>query len=266
MLLVGDVMKILVCVKQVADTEARFSVAADNRSLQYEKDTVYRMNRFDEFALEEALRIRETIDPSVIDVVSVGAQRVRSTVQRAKETGADNGFHILLEQEGYLSPWTMASLIACFAAKNAYDLILTGAMSEDDMNGITGQMIAGLLNLPAASSVIREQLKEKENTIYVEREIDATRREALVLKLPALLTIQSGINTPRYPALSHVLRARQQSITIIAADELGPICGCEKIRNITSVAATRECVFLDGTVEEKAARLREILRGKSLLT
>jgi electron transfer flavoprotein beta subunit len=257
-------MKILVCVKQVADTEARFSVAADNKSLRYDKDTVYRMNRFDEFALEEALRIRETISPCAVDVVSVGAKRVRNIVRRAKELGADNGFHILLEQEGYLSPWTTASLLACFA-KNAYDLILTGAMSEDDMHALTGQMVAGLLNIPAASSVILEQLKEEENTIYVEREIDATNREAITLKLPALLTIQSGINTPRYPALSHVLRARQQDITTITADELSPNYGYERIRNITSVAATRKCVFLDGTVEQRAAKLREILRGKSLL-
>ena len=258
-------MKILVCVKQVPDTEAGFSVAADNKSLRYDKDTVYRMNRFDEFALEEALRIRETINTSVVDVVSVGAERVRNIVRRAMEIGADNGFHILLEQEGYLSPWTTAGLIAGFAAKKAYDLILTGAMSEDDMHGQTGQMVAGLLNIPAASSVILEQLKEKENTIYVEREIDATERESVILNLPALLTIQSGINTPGYPALSNVLRARQQDITIIAADELGPNYRYEKIRNITSVAAARKCVFLDGTVEQKAATLVEILRDKSLL-
>ena len=258
-------MKILVCVKQVADTEARFSVAADNKSLRYDKDTVYRMNRFDEFALEEALRIKKAINRSVVDIISVGPQRVRKAVRRAMEIGADNGFHILIEQEGYLSPWTTAGLIAGFAAKNAYDLILTGAMSEDDMHGQTGQMVAGLLNIPAASSVILEQLKEKENTIYVEREIDATKREAVVLKLPALLTIQSGINMPRYPALSHVLRARQQDITTIAANELSPNYGYEKIKNITSVAAARKCVFLDGTVEQKAAKLREILRGKSLL-
>ena len=258
-------MKILVCVKQVADTEARFSVAADNKSLRYDKDTVYRMNRFDEFALEEALRIKKAINRSVVDIISVGPQRVRKAVRRAMEIGADNGFHILIEQEGYLSPWTTAGLIAGFAAKNAYDLILTGAMSEDDMHGQTGQMVAGLLNIPAASSVILEQLKEKENTIYVEREIDATKREAVVLKLPALLTIQSGINMPRYPALSHVLRARQQDITTIAAEELSPNYGYEKIKNITSVAAARKCVFLDGTVEQKAAKLREILRGKSLL-
>ena len=245
--------------------EARFSVAADNKSLRYDKDTVYRMNRFDEFALEEALRIKETINPSVVDVVSVGAQRVRNIVQRAMEIGADNGFHILLEQEGYLSPWTTAGLIAGFAAKNAYDLILTGAMSEDDMHGQTGQMVAGLLDIPAASSVILELLKEEENAIYVEREIDATEREAVILNLPALLTIQSGINTPRYPALSHVLRARQQDITTVAADELGPNYGYEKIRNITGIAAARKCIFLDGTVEQKAAKLGEILRGKSLL-
>jgi electron transfer flavoprotein beta subunit len=258
-------MRILVCVKQVPDTEARFSVAADNKSLRYDKDTVYRMNRFDEFALEEALRIGETINRSAVDVVSVGAERVRNIVRRAMEIGADNGFHILLEQEGYLSPWTTAGLIAGFAARNAYDLILTGAMSEDDMHGQTGQLVAGLLNIPAASSVILEQLKEKENTIYVEREIDATEREAVILDLPALLTIQSGINTPRYPTLSHVLRAHQQDITTIAADELGQNYGYEKIRNITSVAAERKCVFLDGTVEQKAAKLREILRGKFLL-
>jgi electron transfer flavoprotein beta subunit len=258
-------MEILVCVKQVVDTEARFTVAANNSSLRYSENTVYRMNRFDEFALEEALRIKEAINQSIVDVVSVGAQRSRNVVHRAMELGADNGFHILIEQEGYLSPWTTASLLAGFAAKNKYDLILTGAMSEDDMHGQTGQMVAGLLNIPVASSVMLEKLNEKENIIYVEREIDAATREAVILGLPALLTIQSGINNPRYPALSHVLRARKQEITIIPACELNPNYGYEKVKNIAGVVAARQCVFLEGTVEQKAAGLREILHRKSLL-
>jgi electron transfer flavoprotein beta subunit len=258
-------MKILVCVKQIADTEARFKVAADNKSLRYDENTAYRMNRFDEFALEEALRIKEEIIPSAVDVVSVGPKRVRNVVRRAMEIGADNGFHVLIEQEGYISPWTTASLIAGFAAKNTYDLILTGAMAEDDMYGQTGQMVAGLLNIPAASSVMLEKLNEQENTIYVEREIDAATREAIILRLPALLTIQSGINTPRYPALSHVLRARQQDITTIGTDDLSPNYGYEKVKNITGITAARQCFFLEGTVEQKAAGLREILHRKSLL-
>lgn len=256
-------MKILVCIKQVADTEARFSVGDDYKSVRYAAGTVYRMNRFDEFALEEALRIREKHKGSV-DVISVGPQRICSTIRRAMELGADRGFYIAQDETACLSPRIIASLVAGFGANAAYDLILTGAIAEDDMYGQTGQMIAGLMNIPAASSVIMERINENDNTVYAEREIDAATRDIVTLRLPALLTIQSGINNPRYPSLSNVLRARRQEIEIINPDKVSTDCEYETVVEIRSTSPSRKCIFLTGTAAQKAIALKEILHEKAL--
>jgi electron transfer flavoprotein beta subunit len=260
----GAAMKILVCVKQVAGAESRFQIADDHKAVCYNEDTVYRMNRFDEFALEEALLIRET-HKGCVDAISVGPERVINTIRRAMELGTDKCIHILLNEEGYVSPGVISNLIACFAAEGLYDLILTGAMAEDDLYGQTGQMIAGILNYPCASSVILERLNKEENTVYVEREIDAVTREAVTLRLPAVLTIQSGINRPRYPSLSNVLRARSQKIITIKPDKSSFNCGHENVKNIRSVVPSRKCIILNGAVEQKAIALWEILQERSLI-
>jgi electron transfer flavoprotein beta subunit len=256
-------MKILVCIKQVADTEARFSVDNDNMSIRYADDTVYRMNRFDEFALEEALQIREK-HTGTVDAISVGPSRVCSTIRRAMELGADRGIHIAQDETSCASPRIVASLVADFASGQTYDLILTGAMAEDDMYGQTGQMIAGFMNILQASSVILEKINESGNAVYTEREIDATTRDAVTLKLPALLTIQSGINNPRYPSLSNVLRARKQEIEVVNPDKVNTDCKYETIVNIRSTAPSRKCIFLTGTAAQKAIALKEILHEKAL--
>jgi electron transfer flavoprotein beta subunit len=257
------IMKILVCIKQVADTEARFSIGDDNRSIRYADDTVYRMNRFDEFALEEALQIREK-HTGTVDAISVGPPRIRSTIRRAIELGADKGIRLAQDETTCSSPRIVAGLVASFAAGEAYDLILTGAMSEDDMYGQTGQMIAGLMNIPSASAIIMEKINESNNTVYAEREIDAATRDAVTLRLPALLTIQSGINNPRYPSLSNVLRARKQEIEIINPDKVSADYEYETVAKIRSTAPSRKCIFLTGTAVQKAIVLKEMLHEKAL--
>lgn len=257
-------MNILVCIKQVASAESRFQITADHKSIRFNEDTVYKMNRFDEFALEEALLLRETHKGSV-DAISVGPERVAITIRRAMELGADKGIHILYDEEGCTSPWAIASQIAGFAAKGSYDLILTGAVAEDDLFGQTGQMVAGILNYPAASSVMLVLVNPDGNSVYVEREIDAVTREAVTLRLPAVLTIQSGINRPRYPSLSHVLRARSQEIIAIKPAESSFNNGYENIKVIRNTEPSRSCIILEGTMKQKTIALRNILHGRSLI-
>ena len=256
-------MKILVCVKQVADNEARFSPAADNRSVQYDADTVYRMNRFDEFALEEALQIRET-HKGIVDALSVGPPMVASVIKKALELGADRGIRIALDEKSVLSPRIVAGLVAAFAAGGSYDLILTGAMAEDNMYGQTGQMIAGFMKIPAASAVITEKIDEIDGTVYAEREIDALTREAVTLRLPALLTVLSGMNKPRYPSLSNVMRARRQEIITIDSGNYTINDGYENVVSLRSVSPARKCVYLAGSMQEKAVRLQQLLHVRNL--
>lgn len=256
-------MKILVCIKQVPDSEGIITINASCRGIDFEGP--YRMNRFDEFALEEALRIGEKLPVQSIDALSVGPARAESTIRKALEMGASSGFHIITEEGDDISAFETASFIASFAREEKYDLILAGVMAEDDMRSQVGPMIAEMLGYPSASSVMHEEIDPKRETLFAEREIEGGIRECLEMKLPALLTIQSGINRPRYPALSNVLRARKQEITRIPSHTLQKTAKRERIVQLRYPEAPSKGIFLEGDGKEKAGALIQILHEKSIL-
>ncbi len=258
-------MRILVCVKQVPDTESVIEIDAAGLWIQETEKIVYRMNRFDEYALEEAVRIRESASGVTIDALSVGPERVRATVTKALEKGADNGIHIACDGNGYQSPVRIAAAIATYARPLAYDLIFTGIMAEDDMQCQVGPMLAELLGLPSAPSVISETLEPTRDIIHVECEMEGGIREQLSLSLPCLLSIQSGINRPRYPALSNVLRAKKQELITVDAKTLALPEGREVMRGVFYPEKPSRGIILEGTSEEKAEKLLRILYEKSFL-
>jgi electron transfer flavoprotein beta subunit len=259
-------MKILVCVKQVADSGDTLQIDEGTGLLSYTESTAFRMNRFDEFALEEALLIKETLPGTEIDALSAGPERVSATVQRALGMGADHGIHILCRNADYTSPFTVASLIAeCVRAAN-YDLIMAGVMAEDTMASQTGQFIAALLDLPCATSVIKEQIRPEGAEVTVEREIEGGDRETVQLRLPAVLTIQPGINLPRYPSFSKVMRARSYLQELIRAEDLAGEEPRESCRRVRIPDAPSQGIFIEGSPWEKALKLIAILHEKSLLS
>ena len=139
-------------------------------------------------------------------------------------------------------------------------------MAEDDLEGLVGPLIAERLGLPCAASVVSFRVSPEQNRVEAEKEVEGGRREKWRLLLPAVLTIQSGINKPRYPSLSHVLRARKQALEIIAAASLP---GDEPRQSLVRYALpekVRTGLVLTGTPEEKAGRLTRILGEKGLLT
>lgn len=257
-------MNILVCIKQILDPDAPIHVDKSQRWIETENPAAFRMNHFDEFALEEALKIRETFPGVRVDVLSVGPKSIDPTLRRALGMGADEGIHILLENKnGYMSPYETASLIASWAREKDYHLILTGVMSENNMNGQTGQMIAEIMGVHCVTSIIFEKLYEK--SIYVEREIEGGLREAFELTLPALLTIQTGINRPRYPALSHVLRAKAQSLITVPAETLISTHPREYITGVFFPESVKKGIFLQGSPEEKALQLLHVFHERALI-
>jgi electron transfer flavoprotein beta subunit len=223
------------------------------------------MNRFDEFAVEESVLIREIIPGTRIDAVSVGPESEVTSVKRAIGMGADRGVHILTQADGYLNPRTIAALIADYARDRHYDLILTGVMSEDGMHGMVGPMLAEMLSMPCATSVVVEKILHDRRIIYVEREIEGGYRDAIELKFPALLTIQGGINKPRYPSLSNMLRAKSLELETIVAGLENQTRPCEEIKRVSFPKKSRSGIFLEGNQQEKAFRLLNILREKGLI-
>jgi electron transfer flavoprotein beta subunit len=258
-------MKILVCIKQVPDSTDTIQIDEHTGFLSYGANTAFRMNRFDEFALEEALLIKEEFPGTLVDALSVGPERVSATVQRALGMGADHGIHILDETEGYHSPFTVASLIAACVRPRNYDLIMAGVMAEDTMASQTGQLIAALLSLPSASSVIKEEIRPERAEVMVEREIEGGNREVVQLKMPAVLTLQPGINFPRYPSFSKVMRARTYAQELIRAEDLAIEEPRESCRRVRIPDAPSQGVFIEGSPREKAQKLIHILHEKSFL-
>jgi electron transfer flavoprotein beta subunit len=258
-------MNILVCIRQVPDCFETLQIDERTGLLEFPPDTAFRMNRFDEFALEEALLIKEKFSKTLVHALSVGPERVSVTVQRALGMGADHGIHILDPSEGYMSPLTVASLIATFARPRNYDIVMAGVMAEDTMACQTGQLLAALLNLPCATSVIREEVQPDRGQIVVEREIEGGSRERVQLKMPAVLTMQPGINLPRYPSFSKVMQARTYAQEIIRAEDLPAVEPRESCLGLRFPEATSQGVFIEGTPREKALKLINILHERSLL-
>jgi electron transfer flavoprotein beta subunit len=178
--------------------------------------------------------------------------------------GADEGIHILTESPGYISPQATAAWIAEYARSQMPDLILTGMMSGDDMNGQVGPLVAELLHWPCATAVIARRFVPQVGRMYVEREVEGGLREALTIQLPAVLAVQSGINQPRYPILSKMLRANKMPLTLIRAETLAP-CAIKCLRRTRSPQKTRTGKVLKGTPLDKARQLIAILQSRSLM-
>ncbi len=258
-------MRILVCIKQVRDTESPVEISGDSVWISEEGPIVFRMNRYDEFALEEAVLIREALGDVIVDALSVGPARFSSTLKKSLEKGAASGIHILYDHEGYCPPSLIAALIADYARDKDYDLILTGVMAEDDMQCQVGPLVAAHLGLPCAVSVVRETINPAEKTITVECEMEGGINETIRIPIPCLLTIQSGINRPRYPSLSNVLRAKEQKLITINADNPVTPGTPERLIAVSYPERGTGGVIIGGTAEEKAEQLLAILHEKSLV-
>jgi electron transfer flavoprotein beta subunit len=258
-------MKILVCVKQIANPETPLEPAPGGKWIQESELTEFRLNRFDEYALEEAMLIKETHPDVTIDAISVGPSRVNEAVKQALSKGADNGIHILRKENGYCPANITAQLIAGYAGLKSYDLILAGVMAEDDMLCQVGPMVASMLSLPCAVSVTSENLDLKSHVIKVDCEMEGGMTEKAILSLPAVLTIQSGINRPRYPSLSNILRANSQELVVMEADYPQKDHVKETLLSLRQPEKTTQTIMFDGTAEEKAEKLVKLFHQKSLL-
>ena len=260
-------MKILVCVKHVSDFEnlalQDLPFAPDeNRD---EGTTYGRMNRYDEYAVEAALQFREQWGATRIDAVTVGPPWVASVLRRALGMGVDHGVHIQQAYQAFPSPFTTGGLIAAYAREKTYDLILCGTMSEDLMQGQVGPVAAGLLGFPCLTAVHALSYTAGTGRLRCEREVEGGRHEVLDLALPAVVSIQTGIDPPRYPALSKLLRANQYPLEIAADTSMNAGDERQHVVATRTPRKMREGITLEGTVEEKAQELAAILRGRRRL-
>ena len=258
-------MKILVCIKQVPEFEHMDIEEGPDGVVGLDLFTDFKMNRFDEFAVETAIQLKEKRAEVEVHVLTVGPMRAAEVLKRAIGMGAHHGIHLTTETEGYLSPFDIAAWITAYAKSMEYDLILTGSMSEDGMNGQVGPMVAGHMNLPCATQVIVSRMEAPGGAVYVEREIEGGHRERAEISLPAVLAVQTGANRPRYPSLSNMLRASKQPLETIEAETLAAPRATETPEGFVMPSRTRAGRHLTGSAEEKAEQLLTLLQEKAFI-
>jgi electron transfer flavoprotein beta subunit len=227
-------MKVLVPVKRVIDYNVKARVKADQSGVDL-ANVKMSMNPFDEIAVEEAVRLKEGKEhhaagtASEIVALSIGPAQAQETLRTALAMGADRA--ILIETGDDLEPLAVAKLMAAVVKEENPDLVLMGKQSIDGDNNAVGQMLAALLDWPQATFASRLEIKDGE--AHVTREIDGGL-QTLAVKLPAVVTTDLRLNTPRYASLPNIMKAKKKPIDVKAPDDYGTDTGARlKVLKVT---------------------------------
>ena len=250
-------MKIVVCIKQVPARDSMLRVDASRPWIQ-EADLSYEINEPDAYALEEGLQLKEKHGGEVV-VLCAGPGRAAQTIREALAKGADRAIHIEEENLGGFDPLGLARVMAAALQAEKPDLVLTGLQSDDLGYGQTGVILAEVLGLPHATIIM--QVEKQDGTIRVKRELEDGWFQHVEMPLPALLTIQSGINKLRYATLMGIKKAKTKEVKRLSTAELGG-AGQAAIRfaRVYLPEKTKHSQIFDGPPKEAAAKLVEKLK------
>jgi electron transfer flavoprotein beta subunit len=250
-------MKILVSIKQVPSRDSQLRVDAGGHWIQ-ENDLTFEVNEPDAFALEEALRLREKHGGEVVALLA-GPARASQTIREALAKGADRAIHIEEENLTAFDTLGVAQLLAKAAEAEKPDLILTGLQSDDLGYGQTGVVMAELLGLPHGTIIMAVEIID--SGIRVKRELEDGWFQNVEMPLPAILTIQSGINKLRYATLMGIKKAKTKEVKRLTATELGVTAApTASIERVYLPQRTKQTQLLEGSPREAAAKLVEKLR------
>jgi electron transfer flavoprotein beta subunit len=208
-------MKVLVPVKRVVDANVRVRVKADGSAVDI-ANVKLSMNPFDEISVEEAVRLKETGLASEVIVVSCGLQGCQETLRTAMATGADRG--ILVQTDAELQPLAVAKLLKALVDKEQPQLVMLGKQAIDDDANQVGQMLAALLGWPQATFASKVSVEAGKATVT--REIDGGL-ETIQVDLPAIVTTDLRLNTPRYATLPNIMKAKKKPLDVVTPDALG---------------------------------------------
>jgi electron transfer flavoprotein beta subunit len=208
-------MKVLVPVKRVVDANVRVRVKADGSAVDI-ANVKLSMNPFDEISVEEAVRLKEAGVASEVVVVSCGVQGCQETLRTAMATGADRG--ILVETDAELQPLAVAKLLKALVDKEQPQLVMLGKQAIDNDANQVGQMLAALLGWPQAT--FASKVSVEAGKASVTREIDGGL-ETIEVDLPAVVTTDLRLNTPRYATLPNIMKAKKKPLEVVTPDALG---------------------------------------------
>ena len=247
-------MKIAVLIKQVPGSESPLSIKNNNAWIDEEKVS-YVMNESDSYALEEALILKEDTQDSEIVVVSLGPERVKKIIREGLAKGADRGIHINIESNEISDPLSIAKVFVDALKSENFDLIFSGLQSDDLGHGQTGIIIGELLNMSTGSLAVSTELKE--NQISIKQELEAGFFQNVRMSLPASITIQSGLNTPRYPSLKGIMGAKKKEIKTL---DINSVDQDSKISKLYLPSSSNEITMIDGSPDQIVEKLIKVFK------
>ena len=256
-------MKIAVCIKQVPTREWQPRLNDDKTWIR-DQDVSYEMNEPDAYALEEALRLREKHGGEVV-VCSAGPVRVQQVIREALARGADRALHVEDDSLAAADAFTAATALTAAMAEQKFDLILTGLQSDDQGHAQFGPVLAEKLSIPHSTIIMEVNVDPSAGpdgqSVKVKRELEGGWFQYVTMPLPALLTIQSGINQLRYATLKGIMAAKKKEIVKVAAP--GGLAARQKIVSLYAPQKAKQTVMIGGSAADAAKELVKRLREEA---
>ena len=249
-------MKIAVLVKQVPGSESPLSIADSNMWLDEEK-VAYIMNESDNYALEEALLFKEGTQDCEVVLVSLGPERVKKIIREGLAKGADRGIHLNMNSNDVTDPLSIAKIFADALKSENFDLILSGLQSDDLGHGQTGIIVGELLNMSTGSLAVSTKLDGDQ--IAIKQELEAGFFQNVRMSLPASITIQSGLNTPRYPSLKGIMGAKKKEIKTLDIDSSDQKL---KISKLYLPSSSNKIAMIDGSPDQIVENLVKVFKSE----
>lgn len=252
-------MKILVCIKQVPDMESKFKI--DSQGTWYDtSELVWRMNEYDEYGVEQAVRLKEQTGGD-LTVLCIGPDRVKETMKKALAMGCDRGAHVSDPGSASRDPFEIAGMIAEYAKGKNFDVIFTGMQSQDRGSAQVGVLIAEMLGMPSVSTIV--DFTYTDGVIHAKRELEGGIKALVTVGAPALFTCQLGLNTPRYPTLPNIMKAKKKELLSIPAQDLLKVSAKMETASMQLPEKKGGGLILEGEAGELADKLIAILKTKT---
>ena len=258
-------MKICVLIKQVPDKDSPLTIAEDNLSL-VKNNITWVSNESDNYALEEALQLKEKHGGEVV-ACTLGNESARQVLKDAMAKGADRGIFLSDSQFDSLDILSTAKVIASALKDENFDLILSGLQSDDQGNSQLGILIAELLGMSHASLVMGSEVLD-DNTIKVKRELEGGWFQWTTLSLPSSISIQSGLNTPRYATLKGIMMVKNKTVDELNGESVPGLDLSAKVtlKNMYIPEKSKETVFIDGAPDEIVGKLIDVFKNEIKIT
>lgn len=255
-------MKIFVCIKQVPDTETKIKLLADGSGID-EAGIKWVVNPYDEIAIEEGLKLKETFSGSTVTAVTVGPKaRAGDALRTAMAMGADDS--ILIDAPSNIDGFSAAKAMAAAIKKEGgADLVLTGKLAIDDNASATPQFLAEFLEIPHVTVV--SKLNVTENSLEAEREIEGGSKEVFELQLPALVAANKGLNMPRYASLPGIMKAKKKPLKELSLSDLGLDDSMTRVSysGFQLPSEKPPVKMIDGEPAQQAAELVRLLKDEA---